>query len=45
MGLINWPMLKNPLNWLIVILMLMIAATAGHYLASLVGIEPPDQQQ
>lgn len=31
MQVVNWPLLKNPLNWLIVILMLVIAGMAGHY--------------
>lgn len=40
MTLVNVPLLKNPLNWLIVVLMLVIAGVAGHYLFSLAGIEP-----
>jgi hypothetical protein len=32
--------MKNPLNWLIVILMLTLAGVAGHYLFTLAGIEP-----
>jgi hypothetical protein len=29
--IINWDLLKHPLNWLIVILMLVIAGTAGDF--------------
>lgn len=45
MTIINWGVLKNPLNWAIVVLMLLIAAFAGHYLLALVGISPNTQQQ
>jgi hypothetical protein len=38
--IINWPLLKNPLNWVIVLLMLVIAGMAGHYLLALAGISP-----
>lgn len=31
MQVINWPLMKNPINWLIVLLMLVIAGMAGHY--------------
>jgi ABC-type uncharacterized transport system permease subunit len=44
MGIVNWDLLKNPLNWIIVILMIIIAATAGHYVATLAGFEPVDNQ-
>jgi hypothetical protein len=44
MKVINWPMLKNPLNWAIVLLMLLIAAFAGHYALALVGIHPNSGQ-
>jgi hypothetical protein len=37
---INLPMLLHPLNWLIVFMMLVIAAIAGHELLSLAGVEP-----
>lgn len=40
MPLINWPLAKQPLNWFIVIFMLLIAAMAGHLALSYVGIEP-----
>lgn len=41
----NFALLKNPLNWVIVILMLTIAATAGHLLVSYIGLEPAKQNQ
>lgn len=31
MQLVNWGLIKNPLNWVIVLLMLLIAGFAGHY--------------
>lgn len=37
---VNWRMLSHPINWVTVILMLVIAGTAGHLLLSLVGKEP-----
>jgi Mg2+ and Co2+ transporter CorA len=30
-NVINWPLLKHPLNWLTVILMVMIAGAAFHF--------------
>jgi hypothetical protein len=41
MAIVNVPLLKNPLNWVIVTLMLVIAGVAGHYLFTLAGIQPP----
>jgi len=38
--ILNFELLKNPLNWIIVLLMLIIAGVAGHYLLSLFGVEP-----
>lgn len=35
MQVVNWPLIKNPLNWLIVLLMLVIAGMAGHYAVTL----------
>jgi hypothetical protein len=40
MGIINWPLMKNPLNWLTVLLMVVIAGIAGHFLLSFAGVEP-----
>lgn len=37
---INWSIIKNPLNWAIVVLMLMLAAVGGHILLSYFGVEP-----
>lgn len=31
MQIVNWPLLKHPLNWLTVILMVMIAGAAFHF--------------
>lgn len=38
--MVNWELLKHPLNWLIVILMLVIAGSAGHLLLTHIGVEP-----
>ncbi len=38
--MLNWGLLKNPLNWFIVGFMLLIAAIGGHLTMSLLGIEP-----
>lgn len=40
MNPLNWSILKNPLNYIIVILMLVIAGIGGHFLMSYVGLEP-----
>jgi hypothetical protein len=37
---INLELLKHPLNWLIIFMMLVIAAIAGHELMSFFGTEP-----
>jgi hypothetical protein len=37
---INIKLLSHPMNWLIIFLMLTIAAIAGHEILSLVKIEP-----
>lgn len=37
---INIKLLAHPMNWLIILLMLTIAAIAGHELLSLVKLEP-----
>lgn len=37
--MINWELLKHPVNWLIVLLMLVIAGAAGHYLLAYFGAE------
>jgi hypothetical protein len=38
--MINWELMRHPLNWIIVILMLTIAGAAGHLLLTHFGAEP-----
>lgn len=38
--LINFELLKHPMNWLVVLFMLVIAGAIGHYALSLLGKEP-----
>jgi hypothetical protein len=38
--MLNWTLLKQPLNWLIILFMLVIAGMAGHLLLSWAGFEP-----
>lgn len=40
MEIINVKLISHPLNWIIVFLMLVIAAIAGHEFLSLVKVEP-----
>jgi hypothetical protein len=40
MAFVNVGLLKHPMNWLVIILMLVIAAMAGHLLLSYFGVEP-----
>jgi hypothetical protein len=42
---INWKMVTHPMNWLVIILMLIIAGAIGHYLMSLFGQEPAKSPQ
>jgi hypothetical protein len=42
--MLNWPLMKNPMNWVIVILMLIIAAMFGHLLLSYFGVEPATEK-
>lgn len=37
---INFALIKQPMNWLIIMLMLIITAAAGHLALSYFGIEP-----
>jgi hypothetical protein len=30
--MLNWELLKNPLNWVIVLVMLLVAGLAGYYI-------------
>lgn len=39
-SIINTKLLSHPLNWIIIFLMLTIAAIAGHEILSLVKVEP-----
>ena len=45
MAIVNVPLMKNPLNWVIVTMMLILAGIAGHYVFTLAGIEPPGNSQ
>jgi hypothetical protein len=38
--IVNWGLVKQPINWAVIILMLVIAAMAGHLLLSYFGVEP-----
>jgi hypothetical protein len=40
MKIVNWALLKHPLNWLTVILMLFFAAIAGTLILEGLGIRP-----
>lgn len=40
--MLNWELLKNPMNWLIVLAMLTLAAVGGHLALTLFGVEPAD---
>lgn len=38
--MLNWALLKHPLNWVIVVLMLTIVGIAGHIVLTHFGAEP-----
>lgn len=38
--MLNFALMKEPINWVIVLLMLIIAAMAGHLTLSFFGVEP-----
>lgn len=40
MTIVNWALLKHPLNWLTVILMLFFAAIAGSLILEGLGVRP-----
>jgi hypothetical protein len=40
--IVNWNILKNPANWGIVLMMLLIAAYGGHLLLTYYGASPAD---
>jgi hypothetical protein len=42
--MLNWELLKNPLNWIIILFMLVLAGMGGHLLLSWAGLEPASQQ-
>jgi len=35
--MLNWPLIKNPINWAVIILMVMIAMFAFHFASKLVS--------
>lgn len=37
---INFALIKQPMNWIVILLMLVIAAAAGHLALTYFGIEP-----
>lgn len=43
MTVINTGLISHPMNWLIIFLMLVVAAIAGHELMSLAQLEPATQ--
>jgi hypothetical protein len=40
--IVNWGLLKHPLNWGIVLMMLLIAAYGGHLLLKYFGASPAE---
>lgn len=40
MDIVNWNLLKHPVNWFTIVLMVLLAAIAGHLTLSYLGIEP-----
>lgn len=44
MNPINFKMIAHPMNWVVIILMLVIAGTAGHMLLTLFGINSATSQ-
>lgn len=40
MKIINVDIIKSPINWFIVLLMLLIAAFAGHFVLKAAGVSP-----
>jgi hypothetical protein len=38
--ILNWQLAKQPINWLTIFFMLVIAAMFGHLLLSYFGVEP-----
>lgn len=38
--IVNTGILKNPLNWIIVLVMLVLAGAAGHFALTWLGVSP-----
>jgi hypothetical protein len=36
---LNWKVISHPVNWIVVLLMLIIGGTAGHLLLTLLGMK------
>lgn len=45
MSIVNVNLLKHPLNWVIILLMLIIAGAAGHMILQRAGFEPAAAEQ
>lgn len=43
--MINWNLMKHPINWIIVLLMLLIAAYGGHLLLKYFGASPAQDEK
>ena len=43
--MLNWAILKSPLNWVTILMMLILAGIAGHLVLSTLGIEPATESQ
>ncbi|HXT74604.1 MAG TPA: hypothetical protein VN785_12195 [Candidatus Angelobacter sp.] len=42
--MLNWELLKHPLNWIIIVLMLVIAGAGGHLALAYFGAESSSPQ-
>lgn len=40
MQIINWELVKHPINWVVVILMVLIAGIAIHLVLDMYGVTP-----
>ena len=38
--MVNWKLISHPLNWAIVLSMILVAALFGHYALEFFGVEP-----
>lgn len=38
--MLNWQLLKNPMNWVIVLLMLILGGIGGSFLLAYAGVTP-----